>query len=925
MERNKIFLLDAMALLYRAHFAFIKNPRITSKGLNTSAVFGFTNTLLEILNKEDPSHLAVIFDTSAPTFRHVQFPAYKAQREAQPEDLVAARPYVFRLLKSLDIPAMEMDGYEADDIVGTIATQVDPATSDVYMVTPDKDYAQLVKENVFLYKPRFKGGGFDVLGPVEIKDKFGLPPEQIIDFLGLKGDAVDNIPGIPKVGDKTAVSLLEEFGSVEAIVERAEEITRKSVRESVIEHKEQGLLSKELATIKIDVPISWTMEQLKVGHADLEVLLELMGELEFKTTANRILNSKLNPMRPDQSKDLFGNIIGEGSVGDEAISFNQKTLEETPHTYHFVKTVQEQEALIKAVETAGFCCFDTETTSLDSLQAELVGLAFSIKKGEGYYVPTPADQKETQIIVDRFKAVLENPAIEKIGQNLKYDMQVMRNYGCRIAGELFDTMLAHYVNRPEAKHNMDDMARTMLNYSPVSITTLIGKKGKNQLNMRDIEPEKVVEYASEDADITLQLKEKLAPLVKDNFVFEKIEQPLMPVLSDMEYEGVKVDEKALGEYSEELGERSSKLEEQIYEQAGEKFNINSPKQLGIILFEKLELGKGRESKRTKTGQYVTNEQILSDLAYKHELPANILAYRGLKKLKSTYVDAIPKLINPRTGRVHTTFSQSVAVTGRLSSINPNLQNIPIRTQDGREVRKGFIPRDDEHILLSADYSQVELRIMAALSKDEAMIEAFQGGMDIHRASAARVFHVSPDEVTAEQRSAAKTVNFGIIYGISAFGLSQRMNIARKEAKDIIDTYFSQYARVKAYMDESITSAKKTGYSETYFGRRRYLADINSRNGTIRANAERNAINSPIQGTAADIIKLAMIAIHKEMAAKKLKSRMVLQVHDELVFDVHKPELETVEELVRRNMLGVVDMEVPMEVEVGTGHTWLAAH
>ncbi|MEM8897763.1 MAG: DNA polymerase I, partial [Bacteroidota bacterium] len=528
-------------------------------------------------------------------------------------------------------------------------------------------------------------------------------------------------------------------------------------------------------------------------------------------------------------------------------------------------------------------------------------------------------------IVDRFKGILENPAIQKIGQNLKYDMQVMRNYGCMIQGELFDTMLAHYVNRPEAKHNMDDMARTMLNYSPVSITTLIGKKGKNQLSMRDIEPEKVVDYASEDADITLQLKEKLAPLVKDNFIFEKIEQPLMPILSDMEYEGVKVDEKALAEYSEELGERSAKLEDRIYEQAEEKFNINSPKQLGVILFEKLELGKGRSAKKTKTGQYVTNEQVLSDLAYKHELPADILAYRGLKKLKSTYVDAIPKLINPKTGRVHTTFSQSVAVTGRLSSINPNLQNIPIRTQDGREVRKGFIPRDDEYILLSADYSQVELRIMAALSKDQAMIDAFQQGLDIHRASAARVFHVSPDEVTAEQRSAAKTVNFGIIYGISAFGLSQRMDISRKEAKDIIDTYFSQYARVKAYMDESIESAKKTGYAETYFGRKRYLADINSRNGTIRANAERNAINSPIQGTAADIIKLAMISIHKEMTEKRLKSKMILQVHDELVFDVYKPELEVVEELVRRNMLGVVDMEVPMEVEVGTGQTWLEAH
>lgn len=926
MAKEKIFLLDAFALLYRAHFAFIRAPRITSKGLDTSAVFGFTNSLMEIINKEDPSHLVVVFDTSAPTFRHEQYEPYKAQREAMPEGLRAGIPYVHKLLEALGIHTLSMDGFEADDIIGTLSVELDPEKYDVYMVTPDKDYAQLVKENVFLYKPAYKGGGFDVLDREKVIEKFGIPPEKIVDFLGLKGDAVDNIPGIPKVGDKTAVSLINEFGTLEEIVARADEISKKSIKASVKEHAEQGLLSKELATIKCDVPIEWTMKQLEVEHADLEALVPLMHELEFKNAANRILNSKLNPMRKPQL-DLFGQPTGEGvSTGQLAVDSGLvESIDSMKHAYELLDTAAKRAKLITRVREMGHICFDTETTGLDPMQAELVGMSFSVKAKEAYYVPCPEDQDATQAIVEEFRGILEDENILKIGQNLKYDLLLMRNYGIIAKGPMFDTMLAHYVLIPEGKHGMDAMSEELLNYKPVSIEKLIGKKGKNQKSMRDVELSEVVEYAAEDADITLQLKEKLAPQVKGNKVFEKIEMPLMPVLTAMEYEGINLDEKALNEYSEELGERLVVLEKDIYEMAGEEFNINSPRQLGTILFEKLELGKGKNAKKTKTGQYQTNEQILTDLASQHELPATILSYRGLSKLRSTYVDALPKLINPKTGRVHTTFSQSVAVTGRLASSDPNLQNIPIRTQDGREVRKGFIPRNEEYLLLSADYSQVELRIMAALSGDESMIEAFRAGEDIHRASASRVFGIPPEEVTSEQRSRAKTVNFGIIYGISAFGLSQRMGISRTEAKDIIDTYFEKYPKVKAHMDHSIELAREKGYVETIFGRRRNLPDIRSGNATVRGFAERNAINSPIQGSAADIIKLAMIDVYREMQKGNFKSRMLLQVHDELVFDLHRDEVEQVKALVQRCMTGAAQLDVPLEVEMGTGQNWLEAH
>lgn len=920
MSKQKIFLLDAMALLYRAHFAFIKNPRITSSGINTSAVFGFTNTLLEIINKENPTHLGVAFDTNKPTFRHVQFESYKGHREEMPEDLQQGIPYAYKLLKVLKIPALVLDGFEADDIIGTIAHKVPEDAYEVYMVTPDKDYAQLVKDNVFLYKPQHKGGGFDVLGPKEIEEKFGLPPEQITDFLGLKGDASDNIPGIPKIGDKTAISLLKEYGSVENLIAHAEEVSKKSVKESILQHKDQGILSKELATIHVDVPIKWTVDDLKLEPCDLEELQALMQELEFRTTAQRILNTRLNPMHIAN-----GGTLGTGQVELNLTGDDVKTLENTEQQYHFLDTPAKRQPLVQRILKEKQVCFDTETTSIDAMQAELVGISFALKAKEAFYIPVPDDRDAALQILAEFREVWEGREILKIGQNLKYDLLVLRNYDVKVRGPFFDTMLAHYIDLPSGKHGMDAMAKELLNYEPISIETLIGKKGKDQKSMREVDPTLVKDYAAEDADITYRLYEVLREKVRDNKVFEEIEQPLLPVLADMEFEGIRLDEQALEDYSIELGERLLVLEKEIYRLAGEVFNINSPKQLGEILFDKLELGKGKKAKKTRTGQYATNEQILMDLAVKHELPAQVLAYRGLTKLKSTYVDALPKLVNPRSGRVHTTYSQTVAVTGRLSSVNPNLQNIPIRTQDGREVRKGFIPRDEDHLLLSADYSQVELRIMAAMSKDPAMMEAFQSGADIHRASAARVFHVAPEAVTLEQRSRAKTVNFGIIYGISAFGLSQRMGISRGEAKDIIDTYFETYPHVKAYMDHSIEFARTHGYVETWFGRRRYLPDIHSRNATVRSIAERNAINSPIQGTAADIIKLAMIQIFEAFDQAQLRSKMLLQVHDELVFEVYKPELEQVKAIVSDKMVHAVDMEVPMAIEMGTGNNWLEAH
>lgn len=926
MSKKKLFLLDAMALMYRAHFAFIRNPRITSKGLNTSAMFGFTNSLLEIINKENPTHFAVVLDPKGPTFRHLQYPEYKANREAMPEDLRAAFPYLDRLLEALNICKLSEPGFEADDLIGTISAMADPEEYDVYMVTPDKDYAQLVKDNVFFYKPHYKGGGYDVLGPAEVEEKFGIPPDRIIDFLGLKGDAVDNIPGIPKIGDKTAVSLIKEFGTMEEIIANVEKVTKKAVKASIIENSEQGLLSKDLATIRLDVPYEWNEKDLRVEHCDLEALMVLMGELEFRNITQRILNSKLNPNQTETQKDLFGNSVGDAPM-PEGINADKKTLEEIETDYKLLISSEERSALIAEIKAAGEVCFDTETTGLDPMMAEIVGISFSVKENVATFIHFPVEQSETEIkaILGVFQEVLTSPEILKIGQNLKYDILILKNYDIEVAGPMFDTMLAHYIINPGGKHGMDALAQEYLSYKPVSIETLIGKKGKKQKSMRDVEIEPLVQYACEDADITIKLRNKLAPEVKENKVFEEIEQPLMPILAAMEFEGIRLDAETMADYSEDLAARLDTLEKDIYKLAGEEFNINSPKQLGEVMFDKLKLGKGEKQKKTKTGQYKTDEATLEILAIAHELPAQVWAYRGVKKLKSTYVDALPKLINPKSGRIHTTFSQSVAVTGRLSSVNPNLQNIPIKTADGREVRKGFIPRDEDHILIAADYSQVELRIMAAMAGDEAMLSAFKNKEDIHRTTAARVFGVELDEVTAEQRSGAKTVNFGIIYGISAFGLSQRMGISRSDAADIIKNYWEQFPRVKEYMDECIEKAKETGYSETLFGRKRYLPDIHSGNRTVRSFAERNAINSPIQGTAADIIKIAMLKVDAAFKAAKLRSKMVLQVHDELVFDVHKSEIEQVKEIVEREMVNAVDIGVPMEVEVGTGDNWLQAH
>ena len=924
MAQNKLFLLDAMALLYRAHFAFISNPRITSKGLNTSAIFGFTNTLLEIINKEDPSHLAVAFDMSSPTFRHEIYPEYKGHREEMPEDLSLIMPYVFRLLDILGIHILKKDGYEADDIIGTIAWQVPADAYEVYMVTPDKDFAQLVRENVYLYRPKYKGGGFDVLKRENVIEKYGIPPEQVIDFLGLKGDASDNIPGVPKVGDKTAISLLSEYGSLENILANIAHISKKSIKATLTEFGEQGKLSKQLATIHTEVPLEWTEKQLEMEHCDLEALLALMKELEFRTTAERILNSKLNPIKTHAQTDLFGNPIGNRATL-EVESGLVDNFDKSKQVYELIDNPKKRKDLVEKFRKGKEFCFDTETTSLNALQADLVGVALAQSSGEAYYLPLPEDREETLQILQELEPLFKDENLLKIGQNLKYDLLVLKSYGMEVVGPMFDTMLAHYVINPSGKHGMDAMSEELLNYQPISIETLIGKKGKKQKSMRDVPVEDILDYAAEDADITLRLYEKLAPEVADSEVFQGIEQKLMPVLTAMEFEGIRIDEGFLGEYSGELSKRLKVLEKEIYQLAGEEFNINSPRQLGDILFEKLELGKGRKAKKTKTGQYSTNEQILVGLAAKHELPAKVLAYRGIAKLRSTYVDALPALIHPQTGRVHTTYSQSVAVTGRLSSNNPNLQNIPIRTDDGREVRKGFIPRNEEYILLSADYSQVELRLMASMSEDPNMIEAFLAGADIHRSAAARVFGIEPDEVSPAQRSYAKQVNFGIIYGISPFGLAQRIGISRTEAKEIIDNYFETYPNVKMYMDQNIEFAKANGYVETLFGRRRYLPEINSRNATVRGFAERNAINSPIQGTAADIIKLAMIRIYDIMQEKAYKSRMILQVHDELVFDVYRKEVDEIKELVRTHMMGAAELKVPLEVEIGLGENWLEAH
>lgn len=940
---KKLFLLDAMALIYRAHFAFQKTPRISSKGLNTSAVFGFANTLLEILAKEKPTHLGVAFDTPTPTFRHVQFEAYKAQRQEQPEDITVAIPYVKRLLEAMNIPILLMEGYEADDVIGTLVKKAvrEHEDMEIYMMTPDKDYGQLVEERIKMYKPAFMGKGVEILGPQEVCDKWGIESvSQVIDILGLMGDAVDNIPGIPGIGEKTAQKLIAEFGSVENLIANADKLKGKQ-KENVVNFAQQGLLSKELATILCEVPIEFHEESLRLSEVNKDLLSPLLDELEFRTLRKRLLGEESEPVAKEETvsakaskaaaagqMDLFGGLVSEKPlVITETTLESKQNIFSTIHQYHAVDTPELRQNLVHFLSLQEAICFDTETTSVDAVEAELVGLAFAYRKGEAFYVPVPADQAQAQAIVDEFRPVLENESIEKIAQNIKYDLMVLQRYGLTVKGKLYDTMLAHYLIEPEKRHNMDILAEDYLNYTPVSIEELIGKKGAKQGNMRDVELEKIKEYAAEDADITLQLKDRLHPILAENAgavkLFEEVEMPLTQVLADIEMEGVRIDTEFLGNMSKELETDMRIVQDRIFELAGVEFNIGSPKQLGEILFEKLKLDP--KAKKTKTGQYMTGEEILSKLESEHEIAKKILDFRELQKLKSTYVDALPQLVSPTTGRIHTSFNQAVAVTGRLSSTNPNLQNIPIRTPRGREIRKAFIPRNEEFLILSADYSQIELRIMAAFAQDESMIEAFNQGRDIHATTAAKVFNVSLDEVTSDMRRKAKTVNFGIIYGVSAFGLSQQIAISRTEAKEIIDSYWREFPAIKQYMDSAVIKARDTGYCETILGRRRYLRDINAQNMVERGFAERNAINAPIQGSAADMIKVAMIKVNDFIKKEKLRSRMILTVHDELVFDAHRDELDLLKERVNDLMIHAIDFPVKMETGMGVGQNWLEAH
>jgi DNA polymerase I len=935
---KKLFLLDAMALIYRAHFAFSKNPRINSRGLNTGIMLGFTNTLLEVLEKEKPTHIAVVFDTHAPTFRHVQFEAYKANRQEQPEDIEVGIPWVKEIVKAFNIPVLELDGYEADDLIGTLAKKAERTSFEVYMMTPDKDYGQLVEDHIFLYKPAFMGNGVDIMGPKEVCAKWDIVDvDQVRDILGLMGDAVDNIPGIPGIGEKTAVKLLKEYGSLEELLKNTDKLKGKQ-KENVETFAQQGLLSKELATININVPVEFDEQSLRLEAPDEEKLKALFAELEFRALTQRVFGEKIQKpqVKINEQLGLFSGPaepMRESSVEVESPetvmepeAAIQDTIHSTLHDYYKVDTEAAILKLIKHLEVQDEFCFDTETTSLNPNEAELVGLSFSYLPGEAFYVPFPAAQKAAEQKLELFRGLFENEAIGKIGQNVKYDILILKNYGVEVKGRLYDTMLAHYLIEPEGKHSMDWLAQQYLNYLPVSIESLIGKKGKNQGNMRDVAVDEVVAYASEDADITLRLKQKFDPIIQKNSLgklLHEVENPLINVLAAMEFEGVRIDTGSLAELSIILEKESREIEQRVYQLAGVRFNIASPKQLGEVLFAKLNLDP--KAKKTKTGQYATGEEVLSKLAGEHEIAEAILDHRQMVKLKSTYVDALPTMINPKTGRVHTTYNQFVAATGRLSSINPNLQNIPIRTARGREIRKAFVPRDENHVLLAADYSQIELRLMAAFSKDESMLEAFKNGRDIHATTAAKIFNVPLDAVTTDMRRKAKTANFGIIYGISAFGLSQRLSIPRSEAKEIIDAYFMEFPAVKAYMDNCIEKARKNEFVETILGRRRYLRDINSRNQTMRGFAERNAINAPIQGSAADLIKIAMIHVHEWMLKEKLKSKMILQVHDELVFDAHKDEVELLKKHIPGIMTNAVSLIVPLEVEVGIGTNWLEAH
>lgn len=924
MNNNTLFLLDAMALIYRAHFALSRNPNpiMNSKGINTGAIMGFTNSLLEIITKEQPSHIGVAFDTDAPTFRHEEFTEYKANRQKQPEEIQVAIPYCKKVVEAFGIPVLEVDGYEADDLIGTLAKKGEKQGFTVYMMTPDKDFAQLVSENIFLYKPAYMGNAHDVLGIPEVLKKFDLERvEQVIDFLGLKGDAVDNIPGVPGVGDKTASKLLKEFGDVETIVASTDQL-KGSLQKKIIEFGEQGIFSKKLATINIEAPINFDSEAFKFNDPDEKVLVPLLDELEFRTISKRLFGESAAQKSAGQM-GLFGDEELEKS---EVAQPARKSMETERANYVLMDTPEQWEDLASKLRNVDEFCFDTETTSLETVEAELVGIAFSLKHGEAFYAAFPEESKDQEVFITTFKSLLEDPDSRKVGQNLKYDIQILRNYGISVRGQIFDTMLAHYLIEPELAHGMDVLAENYLNYVPVSIESLIGPKGKKQKSMADVPQEQISKYAGEDADITLQLKSVLEKEIEDrqlSKLLHEVEEPLSFVLADMEYEGVSIDTGALEAMSKELEGESLQVRDEIYNLAGEEFNIGSPKQLGDILFDKLKLLE--KPKKTKSGQYATGEDVLSKLAHEHEIAGKILLFRELQKLKSTYVDALPKMVSPKDGRVHTDYRQTVAATGRLSSNNPNLQNIPIRTPRGREIRKAFIPRNDDYVILSADYSQVELRIMASFSEDQSMMQAFTDGKDIHSNTASKVFKVALDQVDPDMRRKAKEVNFGIIYGMSAYGLSQNLNISRSEANEIIESYFKEFPAIKEYMDKTIAKAKETEYVESILGRRRYLRNINSRNYTMRGFDERNAINAPIQGSAADIIKVAMINIHDWMKKESLKSKMIMQVHDELVFEAHRKEINLLSSKTEEMMKYAIELKVPLEIGIGHGQNWLEAH
>ncbi|WP_104734813.1 DNA polymerase I [Hanstruepera ponticola] len=953
-EQKRLFLVDAYALIFRGYYAFIKNPRINSKGEDTSAIMGFMNSLLDVIKRERPDHLAVCFDKGGSVDRVEMFEAYKANRDETPEGIRTAIPHICNILEAMHIPIMVKEGYEADDVIGTLSRQAEKEGYKTYMVTPDKDFAQLVTENIFMYRPVF-GGGYETWGIPEVQKKFEVTdPMQVIDFLGMMGDSSDNIPGLPGVGEKTAKKFIAQFGSMEGLLANTDQLKGK-MKEKVEANGELGLLSKKLATIMLDVPVTFNAKDFELDHPDIEKVKAIFQELEFRrltdnflktfavettetntsdTSATLNTESSEKPEKPKTEKtstagsgqfSLFGN-DGTTTETKSISDYTRKTVETTSHFYQSVASGMATKLFIKNLLNQASVCFDTETTGLNPLTAELVGIAFSWEIGKGFYVPFPEDRNEAQELIEQLRPFFESESIEKVGQNLKYDIKVLAKYNIEVKGKLFDTMLAHYLINPDMRHNMDVLAETYLNYTPISIETLIGKKGKSQLSMREVPLDKQTEYAVEDADITLQLKEHFQNELGEantQKLFDEIEIPLLRVLASMELEGINLDTNFLNSLSDQLNKDIADLEQKIYAEAGEEFNIASPKQLGIILFEKMKLVD--KPKKTKTGQYATSEDILSYLAKDHDIIKNILEYRGLSKLKSTYVDALPLQVEPSTGHVHTDYMQTVAATGRLSSNNPNLQNIPIRTERGRQVRKAFIPRSDEYTLLAADYSQIELRIIAALSEEETMIEAFKNGEDIHASTASKVFNVPLNEVTREQRSNAKTVNFGIIYGVSAFGLSNQTDLSRSESKELIDTYYETYPKLKSYIGKQVDFARDNGYVQTVLGRRRYLKDINSRNAVVRGAAERNAVNAPIQGSAADIIKIAMINIHEKLEAGDYKTKMLLQVHDELVFDVYKPELEEMKTLIKTEMENAFKLEVPLDVDLDIGDNWLEAH